>query len=95
MYDKENIYDEQIAPLLQQILDICKKEEIPMVAQFYLAEESPYVEEVKPLYSSSVIIPKSHNSDKKGIQHLKSINQIMKYGTIGPPVIMATTIRKG
>ncbi|EJQ59764.1 hypothetical protein BW899_24220 [Bacillus mycoides] len=42
MYDKEEVYDEEIAPLMQQILEICKREELPMVAQFYLAEESPY-----------------------------------------------------
>ncbi|ARJ22878.1 hypothetical protein EXW39_16975 [Bacillus mycoides] len=42
MYDKEEVYDEEIAPVSQKILEICKREELPMVAQFYLAEESPY-----------------------------------------------------
>ncbi|WP_088832701.1 hypothetical protein [Paenibacillus tyrfis] len=35
-YDNEAIYDEKIAPLMHEILQICKAEEIPMVATFYL-----------------------------------------------------------
>ncbi|AJH80306.1 hypothetical protein FOC88_27350 (plasmid) [Bacillus thuringiensis] len=94
MYDKEKVYDEEIAPLLQQILEICKREELPMVAQFYLAGESPYNEEaVTPLYCSSVIIPGGRN-EEEGIKQLQSINQIMKYGTNGPPVVMTAMIRK-
>ncbi|MBM6649646.1 hypothetical protein [Bacillus sp. RIT 809] len=64
-----------------------------LVAQFYLSEESPYTDEIKPLYCSSVIIPGNRN-EEEGIQHLQSINQIMKYGTVGPPVVMTATIRR-
>ncbi|WP_257130871.1 hypothetical protein [Bacillus thuringiensis] len=82
MYDKEKVYDEEIAPLLQRILEICKREELPMVAQFYLSEESPYSESIQPLYCSSVIVPGERN-EEEGIQQLKSISKIMKYGTNG------------
>jgi len=34
MESKEKIYDDQIAPLMEQIIEICKKEEIPMFADF-------------------------------------------------------------
>lgn len=37
--DNEAIYDEQIAPLMAQILDICKAHGIPMVAAFEFAPE--------------------------------------------------------
>lgn len=37
--DNEEIYDEQIAPLMAQILDICKAHSIPMVAAFEYAPE--------------------------------------------------------
>ncbi|MGW5982047.1 hypothetical protein ACWFOP_16670 [Bacillus mycoides] len=94
MYDKEKIYDEEIAPLMQQILEICKREELPMVAQFYHAEESPYDEEsVTPLYCTSIIIPGDLN-DEEGIQQLQDIDEVMKYGKNGPPYFMAATIRK-
>jgi hypothetical protein len=33
-WDKEAIHDEQIAPLMTQIIAICKEHNIPMVAQF-------------------------------------------------------------
>ncbi|KIV69379.1 MULTISPECIES: hypothetical protein [Bacillus] len=94
MYDKEEVYDEEIAPLMQQILEICKREELPMVVQFYLAEESPYDEEsVTPLYCTSIIIPGDRN-DEEGIQQLQDIDEVMKYGKNGPPYFMAATIRK-
>ncbi|MFI8706583.1 hypothetical protein ACIGHG_05755 [Bacillus sp. NPDC077411] len=41
---------------MQQILEICKREELPMIAQFYFAEESPYVEEDGPPVVWSFII---------------------------------------
>ena len=31
-FDKEAVYDAEIAPLMQQIIDICKREEIPFMA---------------------------------------------------------------
>ncbi|WP_180228106.1 hypothetical protein [Bacillus wiedmannii] len=93
MYDKEKVYDEEIAPLLQRIFEVCKREELPMVAQFYLSEESPNSDSVQPLYCSSVIIPGERN-EEEGIQQLKSISKIMKYGTNGPPMVMTAMIRK-
>ena len=38
MIDKEAIYDERISPLVQQIIDICKEENIPFLMQFALKE---------------------------------------------------------
>ena len=32
--DKEKVYDEEIHPLMAQIIAICKRENIPMVASF-------------------------------------------------------------
>ena len=36
MYDKEKIYDEKIFPLMQQIIDICKENDIQMLFSCYL-----------------------------------------------------------
>lgn len=34
MEDKETIYDEQIAPLMTQLLEVCQREGIPMFSSF-------------------------------------------------------------
>lgn len=33
-FDLEKVYDEQIAPLMKQIIAICKKHKLPMLAEF-------------------------------------------------------------
>ncbi|RWT39899.1 hypothetical protein DN619_23615 [Klebsiella michiganensis] len=33
-YNLESVYDEKISPLMQQIIDICKEHNMPMVASF-------------------------------------------------------------
>lgn len=33
-WDKEDVYDEQIAPLMTKIIEICKAHQIPIVATF-------------------------------------------------------------
>ena len=38
MENKERIYDEQIAPLMAKIIEICKAEQIPMFADFQYAD---------------------------------------------------------
>jgi hypothetical protein len=39
MIDKEKIYDEQIFPKMKEILEICKKENIPMIAEFQYSDD--------------------------------------------------------
>lgn len=39
MEDKETIYDEQIAPLMTQLLEVCQREGIPMFASFQYSDE--------------------------------------------------------
>lgn len=34
IYDLENVYDEQISPLMQQIIAICQEHSMPMIASF-------------------------------------------------------------
>lgn len=38
MESKEKIYDDQIAPLMDKIIEICKTEGIPMFADFQIAD---------------------------------------------------------
>lgn len=50
MYDKEQIYDNKISPLMQQIIQICKDNEIDMVSSFYLKDVT---EEDEKLYCTT------------------------------------------
>lgn len=38
-WDKEAVYDEQISPLMQQVIAICKEHGIPVVASFEYAND--------------------------------------------------------
>ena len=46
MIDKEAIYDEKISPLVNQIVDICKQENIPFLMDFALREKSGALDEI-------------------------------------------------
>ena len=39
MEDKEAIYDEQIAPLMTKLIEVCQREGIPMFASFQYSDE--------------------------------------------------------
>lgn len=45
--DKEDVYDQEIAPLMTQIIDICKKHQMPMFATFEFAPKA-YCETILP-----------------------------------------------
>jgi hypothetical protein len=47
--EKEKIYDEQISPLIQQIIEICKEHKIPMFTNFGFAPV-PQVEDEEGRY---------------------------------------------
>jgi hypothetical protein len=38
-YDKEQIYNEKINPLMSQIFDICKENNVHMISSFYIKEK--------------------------------------------------------
>ena len=50
-FDKEDVYDHEIAPLMTQLIHICKKHEIPMLAQFQYAD----TEEEGPAYCTTAL----------------------------------------
>ena len=49
--NKEQIYDEQISPLMVQIIEICKESKIAMVFSFYLPDG-----EQNTLHCSSALV---------------------------------------
>ncbi|GBF73151.1 hypothetical protein PA598K_01436 [Paenibacillus sp. 598K] len=95
-YDKESIYDEQIAPLMKQIIEICKREELPMVSQFYLKQQHPDADvENDPMYSTTMIIPARDKMYEDHHAHLKYVAEAMMYGPGGRPYVMAITVQGG
>ncbi|RUS41938.1 hypothetical protein [Cohnella sp. AR92] len=87
-YDKEAIYDAEIAPLMAQIIAICKREELPFAAQFYLKEEREDTGE--PMYCTTVIRPAG---ESEGLDQISFLNESMYYGRGGKPFVAAYTIR--
>nr|WP_026681352.1 hypothetical protein [Priestia megaterium] len=96
MYDKEKVYDEEIAPLMKQIIEICKREELPMVAQYYLKKERDDQDEYlgEPMYCTTTIIPAKKDMDEEAHDWLKHVADSMKYGPNGKPWIMTATVTK-
>lgn len=92
MYDKEQVYDEQISPLMAQIIEICKREEIPMAVQFYLKEK--HGDNGEPLYCKTVLIPEKKKILPEAHDQMAKLYEIMKYGPDGKPFVMAATIRR-
>jgi len=48
LIDNEKVYDEQISPLMAQIIDICKINKIPMFATFCYQEEMRCTTSIPP-----------------------------------------------
>lgn len=91
-YDKDSVYDGKIAPLMKQIIEICKREQLPMAAQFYLQEERKDGEfEGQPMYCTTTLL---FEGDSEGHQQIRFVDNAMKYGKQGKPWAMAVTVTK-
>lgn len=94
MFDKEEIYDKEIAPLMAKIIEVCKRENLPMTSQFYLKQQHPEAEsENAAMFCTTVVIPKKEEMFEEHHQHMKYVAEAMRYGPNGKPFVMATTIR--
>lgn len=84
LFDREGVYDEEIAPLMAQILAICKREKIPMLASFlYAREAGEGSEEGEPpteCYCTSVLL---WPNEGRGCRTLDLTSQVISRG-IGP-----------
>ena len=79
--DKEAVYDEQIAPLMAQILAVCKEHGIPMVASFEYAPEQ--------LCTSAIPGP----SDDETSQRLNAATELIYQGFAALTVRMRRGVR--
>jgi len=93
-YDKESVYDAEIAPLMKQVMNICKRENLPMTALFHLKEERNDAEyENQALRSIYLLIPDKSSMNAEHHEDLRYVADAMKYGKNGKPVIMTGMIK--
>ena len=55
---KEDIYDEQISPLMVQIISICKEHDIPLVADFQIDNDRSTVDPNDTFHCTTLLVPK-------------------------------------
>ena len=63
--DNEKIYDEQISPLMAQIIEICKKHKIPMLATFIYKQDG--------FCTTSMPVSKFYPEDKESPENIALI----------------------
>lgn len=77
MYDHEDVYDEQVAPLMTQIIGICKAYGIPMIASFAYRADGPN----DASYCSTYLEPSEHGFDYTAPERYEQMRAIMLRGT--------------
>ena len=78
IWTKEDVYDEQIAPLMSKIIAICKEHDIPVVAQFQYAN----TEEEAALCTTTIV-------GERGDPSIRKLAALMSPQA---PVVLAETI---
>ena len=73
---KERLYDEQIAPLMQQIIAACKDAKINMAAQFSLDVDGDAEEPGDPLVCTTIL--PLDPSDVQGYKRVEALRRVMK-----------------
>lgn len=87
-FDKDSVYDNRISPLMQQIIDICKEEGIPMLAQFYIQSADVHPNG-KELYCTTTI-PAEDNTPEE----MRERMHMVRWGNRTNHFAMAMTITK-
>ena len=80
---REKAYDKKISPLMSQIIAICKKHQIPMVAQFALDDQG---DGNGPLRCTTVILDEEWSPPS----NMKKASQILYHGE--PAEFVAITV---
>lgn len=82
-FDKENVYDEQIAPLMEQIIAICNENGLSMFASYCIKND----EENGELYCTTCL-PGDCQPDK-----FKDLYRMLQQGyVVTPPFFGAMTV---
>lgn len=83
---KEDVYDEQINPLMARIIAICKEHDIPLVADFQLDDDRDACDPEDTFHCTTYVVPDNASprlhAAKRAVQPL-------------PPVLMAIAKMRG
>lgn len=71
---KERIHDDQIVPLMEQIIAICKKHKIGLVCSFDLGPDQAQNGEHKAC--TTALLGEEYDPDER---HLAAVREILKY----------------
>jgi hypothetical protein len=83
MYDKEQIYDEKIFPLMKEVIEICKENDIQMLFSCYLKTD-----ENGNMNCTTYLPSKEQNCD-----NLQDAIKVIKHGyVVQKPYFTAMTI---
>jgi hypothetical protein len=88
LFDKESVYDNEISPLMKQIIEICKRENIPMAFNFAIKDDG---EEEGWLYCTTV---HDHKSDPD-VPYVEKIEKARELFYPAKPLFMAMRIYSG
>jgi hypothetical protein len=91
--NKEQVYDDQISPLMQQIIDICKGQGIAMMASFDIAHagEGPNGEDCSSLVCSTLL----PNGDGEPKPVFAQANALIRRSDRPAPMMITTEHRDG
>lgn len=70
LWEKERVYDSEISPLMTKIIEICKREKIPMVATFAYANDDEKV------HMCTTILP----FERRKVEELVAAGQMITQG---------------
>ncbi|WP_100913524.1 hypothetical protein [Pseudoalteromonas spongiae] len=82
-FDKEAVYDEKIAPLMKEIIAVCKEHQIPALASFTFRND-----EEDGVGTCDTLL--SHSDDRNNPKYPAALNEIRK----SDGFITAVTIAK-
>lgn len=85
VFDLEDVYDEEIAPLMTKIIEVCKKHELPMLCSF----QFEHSETQGPGFCTSFIPRKGSETDRGG-----ALNQALQAIRGTPPFIAFSVVNK-
>lgn len=77
LFDKEDIYDKQITPLVEELIEICREHDIPMLASFAYKNTE---EDGIMLCSTYINPPHRHTPNlQKGLSVIAPEDEIQRY----------------
>lgn len=85
-FDLEKVYDEKIAPLMTQIIAICKEHKMPFAAQFMYANDEDEGEQ----YCTSFA---DHKKERGQSDHMKELFEVIRPPRPAPALNM--TVKDG